>query len=207
MAYRISQPLAETQFDDDKPKKKKKVTTKTKTRTLRGMSVRQADKARSGSTDRVKTTTKTTVEKPAKVKSSKVNKKSGLTSKQESKIERLAKSDKKKTAKGKYTYNRAKLKKDKLIAKNKEKARKKKQKDKDKATWANATPAEKEAMNTQQKRNRKNKLKDFAKKLGIAKKDSQMGSKNRKGRVDPNCGTAGQNQRATKKSCAAPKNK
>lgn len=71
MAYRVSQPLAETQFDDDKPKKKKKTTTKTKTRTLRGMSVRQADKARSGSIDRAKTTTKTTVEKAPKSKSQK----------------------------------------------------------------------------------------------------------------------------------------
>jgi hypothetical protein len=68
MVYRVSQPLAETQFDDDKPKKKK-TTTKTKTRTLRGISVRQADKARSGSIDRAKTTTRTTVEKAPKVKS------------------------------------------------------------------------------------------------------------------------------------------
>ena len=75
MKYRISQPLANTQFDDDKKKKKKKTTTKTKTRTLRGMSVRQADKARSGSIDRAKTTTRTTVEKAPKVKSSKLNKK------------------------------------------------------------------------------------------------------------------------------------
>jgi len=75
MAYRISQPLANTQFNDDKPKKKKKkVTTKTKTRTVRGMSVRQADKARSGSIDRAKTTTKTTVEKAAKSKSQKEKK-------------------------------------------------------------------------------------------------------------------------------------
>ena len=74
MKYRISQPLANTQFDDDKPKKKK-TTTKTKTRTLRGMSLRQAAKARSGSIDRAKTTTRTTVEKAPKVKSSKLNKK------------------------------------------------------------------------------------------------------------------------------------
>jgi hypothetical protein len=73
MAYRVSQPLAETQFDDDKPKKKK-TTTKTKTRTLRGISVRQADKARSGSIDRAKTTTRTTVEKAPKVKSSMLDK-------------------------------------------------------------------------------------------------------------------------------------
>jgi hypothetical protein len=75
MAYRTSQPLAATQFNEDKPKKKKKkTTTTTKTRTLRGMSVRQADKARSGSIDREKTTTKTTVEKAPKSKSTKEKK-------------------------------------------------------------------------------------------------------------------------------------
>ena len=75
MAYRISQPLAATQFNDDKPKKpkkkKKKTTTNTTTRTLRGMSVKQAEKARSASLDKTKTTTRTTVEKAAKVKSKK----------------------------------------------------------------------------------------------------------------------------------------
>ena len=77
MAYRISQPLAPTQFDngDKKKPKKKKKTTESKTRTLRGMSVRQADKARSGSIDRTKTTTKTTIEKSPREKSSKLNKK------------------------------------------------------------------------------------------------------------------------------------
>ena len=78
MAYRISQPLAATQFDNGdkkKPKKKTKKTTESKTRTLRGMSVRQADKARSGSIDRTKTTTKTTIERSPREKSSKLNKK------------------------------------------------------------------------------------------------------------------------------------
>lgn len=200
MAYRISQPLAETQFDDDKPKKEKLKKKDRKKLTEATSSGKAADyKYTLPVRGSVKGDAMTVKEKEYKGE---------LTTTQKKRISRIEKSDKNKEKRNpNFKSNKAKFKKDKLIAKNKEKARKNKQKEKDKATWANATPAEKEAMNTQQKRNRKNKLKDFAKKLGIAKKDSQTGSKNRKARVDPNCGGKIGNAIATKKSCKKPQNK
>ena len=202
MAYRISKPLAVTQFNDDKPKKKKKkTTTKTKTRTLRGMSLRQADKARSGSIDRAKTTTKTTVKKAPKSKSTK-EKKTML----DKRIDRTIKRYNKKGIDTEGT--RAAMERDsKSKARKDNRKSKKTQKAKDKARLANATPEEKARMNATAKQQKKTKRKTALRKIGLGKKDSQMASKNRKGRVDPNCGTAGQNKRATKESCEAPKNK
>jgi len=72
MAYKrnLSSPLSPTFGDDDKKKRKKRRETKKNTRVLRGMSVRRSGSA-SGSKDRLKTTTKTTVEKAKKEKKSK----------------------------------------------------------------------------------------------------------------------------------------
>ncbi len=194
MAYRISQPLAETQFDDDKPKKKKKkTTTKTKTRTVRGMSVRQAAKAGSGSIDRAKTTTKTTVEKAPKSKSKKEK-----TTMLDRRIDRTIKRYKKKGFNTEGT--RAAMERDSKSKTRKDKRKAQKaQKAKDKATWANATPEEKAAMNATKKQQRQTKRKTALRKIGLG--PSNTVKKNRKARVDPNCGTAGQNKRLTEKSC------
>ena len=171
MAYRISQPLAATQFsDDDKPKKKSKQKRENR------KAVRQLKK---------KTTTRV-------VKGLKVDKKrilgSGLTSKQENKVARLKKIDTRRS-KNNYVSNRSKIKKDELLEKNKAKARKQKQKEKDKLTWSNATPAEKENMLAQQKRTRKGNKNVVKSQSQIDKKKARKAKRSNKGIGEgPMCG-------------------
>lgn len=206
MAYRISQPLAATQFNDDKPKKGRKKDAYgdtssgniTNTVTKRSGAQKTTTTNKSGTKKtvtkvnrkgRVKSTTTdidlakgkatTTKRKGGKVVSKKTYK--DLTPKQAMMVETGRDSLKAKAARNVKKAERSLSKDDDSVA-----ARKKYNKEQ-----RELNKSSRQEQRHRKKKNRKNKRGTSA----------QMGKKNKKGRVDPNCGTAGQNRRATKKSC------
>ena len=197
MAYRISIPLAETQFPgDDKPKKKKIKRKDRKVLSKATSSGKAADY-------------KYTMPVPGSVKGDAVTVKKKkykgeLTPKQKKRISRIEKSDKNKEKRNpSIKSNRAKIKQNKIKEKNLKKDTDKKNKAKQKAAFDRLTPEEKKrAKKTSRQQTFGGIRNTITKDLGIRfKKSDQAGKKNMKGRNDPNKGTAGQNTRKTKQSC------
>jgi len=226
MAYRISIPLAETQFPgDDKPKKKKIKRKDRKVLSKATSSGKAADY-------------KYTMPVPGSVKGDAVTVKKKkykgeLTPKQKKRISRIEKSDKNKEKRNpSIKSNRAKIKQNKIKEKNLKKDTDKKNKVKQKAAFEYFKQNKIKEKNLKKDTDKKNKAKQKAafdrltpeekkrakktsrqqtfggirntitKDLGIRfKKSDQAGKKNMKGRNDPNKGTAGQNTRKTKQSC------
>lgn len=208
MAYRISQPLAATQFQDDKKKNKSK-RRQVKNITQKGGPIRKLITTKGGREKTITTSrdgTKRTVEKVSrkgKVKSrtSEIDLAKGQVTTTKRKGGRVVK---KKTSKELTPQQARQLSVSPGGLKSKVKSNVKRAErvnDQDTDNKANKQARlkkqrEKDKAYRQEKRYRKKRRNEISK-----GKSAQMGSKNRKGRVDPNQGTAGQNKRKTKKSC------
>jgi len=198
MAYRISQPLAVTQFNDDKPKKKKKKIKKKDRKVLAKASGAADFKYTMPVTGSVKGDAMTVKKK-----------KQTLTQKQRDRItlkkDRLM-SRQDKLIKKDIAGGMSKIKAEKEAAKRvRDKVTNKKSGGKAKLTEKlesrNREKAYRKEVPAADRRYTRKVERKHKRKQGKGK-SAQMCSKNRKGRVDPNRGTARQNKRITKNSCS-----
>jgi hypothetical protein len=180
MAYRISQPLAVTQFsgDDNKKKPKKKKQPKNQQSMMLDTSGGGLSDAQIAAQNAKKAERKSDRDRKKEVRVKK------RTERQSDRTEKKIKRAKKREVNPEYIKKEAEKKEQKKLEKEGAKSFKNR----------NLTKEQKQT-----------KRKTLFRKIGLG--ESNTVKKNRQSRVDPNCGTAGQNKRATKQSCAKTKGK